>query len=233
MEQKYPMRINKYLAFKNIASRREADSLIQNKKVFINGKLAVLGDQVQENDKVEVKNFKKKNIYLAFYKPRGIATHSSQENEKSIKDIIHFSENVFPIGRLDKDSHGLIILTNNGLITDKLLNPENFHEKEYIVKVDQKIKDSFLNRMQRGVKLDDGYLTQECKIKQLSEKTFSIILTEGKKRQIRRMCDACGYRVLDLKRIRVMNVKLQDLKSGNYRQIIGKEESDFLKELGL
>lgn len=230
----YPMRINKYLASKNICSRREADVFIRQRKITINGKVAVLGDRVKEGDQVEVaKNLGKNNVYLAFNKPKEIITHSPQGKEKSIEDIIKFPQKVFPVGRLDKDSHGLLLLTNDGRVTDKLLNPDRNHEKEYVVKVNKEIISRFIRKMSTGIILDGGQKTKECKVKKINENTFSIILTEGKKRQIRRMCAFLDYAVTDLKRVRILNIKLQGLKSGQYRKIEGKELADFLKNIGL
>jgi pseudouridine synthase len=232
-EIKYPVRINKYLAFKKICARREADDLISQKKVKINGRLAILGDKVQENDKVEVEGVKKDLVYLAFNKPKGIITHSPQNGEKEIKNILQFRKDVFPVGRLDKNSSGLIILTNDGRLTDKLLNPKFNHEKEYIVKVNKEINNSFLKRMENGVKLDDGYVTKKCNVKKISAERFSIVLTEGKKHQIRRMCDALGFGVVHLERRRIMNIKLQNLLPGDFREIKGYELSQLLKSVGL
>lgn len=228
------MRINKYLALKNICSRREADDLIRLGRIRINNRRAVLGDKVQETDDVKLaKNSQKKLFYYAYNKPVGIITHSPQGEEKGILDIAKFPQKVYPIGRLDKDSWGLIILTNDGRITDKVLNPEKNHEKEYAVKVNKIMSESFLNKMARGVMLDDGYKTKECKVQEINKGMFSIILTEGKKRQIRRMCTALGYNVVDLKRIRIMNVKIKGLKPGEFREIKGDELKNFLIELGL
>jgi 23S rRNA pseudouridine2604 synthase len=230
----YPMRINKYLASKNICSRREADELVRLGKVKINGKKAVLGDKILENDKVELlKNYQKKLVYFAYNKPIGIVTHSPQNSEKSILDVINFPYKVFPVGRLDKDSWGLILLSNDGRITDKILNPKKEHEKEYHVRVNKIISESFLNKMPRGVRLDDGYKTKECKVQKINEAMFSIILTEGKKRQIRRMCTTLGFAVSDLKRIRIMNIELGKLKPGEMREIKGKELEEFLKKLNI
>ena len=231
-EIKYPIRINKYLAYKKICARREADELISQKKVKINGRIAVLGDKVEEKDKVVVENFKKDLIYLAFNKPKGVITHSPQLGEKEIKDILKI-KGVFPVGRLDKNSSGLIILSNDGRLTDRLLNPEYNHEKEYVIKVNKQIDNSFLKKMSEGVKLDDGYITKKCFVKKISSERFSIILTEGKKHQIRRMCDSLGYGVVNLERRRIMNIKLGSLLPGDYREIKGYELSELLKSLGL
>ncbi len=229
----YPIRINKYLADKKIASRREADDLIKLGKIMINGKKAELGAMVQESDKVAVEGDLKKLVYLVFNKPAGIITHSPQGDEVSIAEILKFNQEVFPLGRLDKDSHGLIILTNDGRMTDRLLNPIFEHEKEYEVETAQPISKSFIKQMERGVKLDDGYTTQKCIVKKLDDNIFSIILTEGKKRQIRRMCTSLGYEVRDLKRVRVMNIELGNLKEGHYRVISGIGREDFLGKLEL
>lgn len=229
----YPIRINKYLAEQKIASRREADELIEQGKVKINGRKAVLGELVDETDKITVEGKLKKHVYLAFNKPEGIVTHSPQEGESCIADILKFNTEVFPIGRLDKDSRGLILLSNDGRATDLVLNPAKYHEKEYEVQTEQMIKNNFIEQMEKGVRLDDGYITKKCALKQTSDFSFSIILTEGKKRQIRRMCKALGYKIVDLNRVRIMNIKLQKLKLGSFRIISGKEQEEFLVELGL
>ncbi|HPN96286.1 MAG TPA: pseudouridine synthase [Candidatus Moranbacteria bacterium] len=227
------MRINKYLAQKNVASRREADALIKSGKVTINGRKAVLGDKIEEADLVEINpDFKKEYIYLAFNKPKGIITHSPQGKEKSIADILNFSRKVFPVGRLDKDSHGIIILTNDGRITGKILGPEHNHEKEYLVRVDKAINPRFVTKMGSGVILDDGYKTKKSIFKKINENFFSIVLTEGKKRQIRRMCVALGYNVIDLQRVRILNIRLGSLQTGQFRKISGRELQEFLSQLG-
>lgn len=234
-EIKYPIRVNKYLAQKKVCARREADQLISAGKVKINGKRAELGQKVFENDKVIIDSPSgglKKLVYLAFNKPKGVITHSPQMGESSIKDIINF-DNIFPLGRLDKDSSGLIILTNDGRVTDRLLNPKYEHEKEYIVKVSKPIDGLFLKKIGEGVKLEDGYITKKCKVTKISSDKFSIILTEGKKHQIRRMCAAFGYNIKHLERRRIMNVRLGNLQPGDFREIKGKELEDFLKALEL
>lgn len=230
----YPMRINKYLAFKNYATRREADEFVEQKRVTLNGKLARHGDMVQEKDKVEVTMPKKKHgyVYYAYNKPAGIVTNSPQKDEKSILDTTKFPTPVFPVGRLDKDSYGLIIMTNDGRITDKLLSPSHAHEKEYLVSVDQTLSESFVSKMSKGVTID-GYKTKPCIVEQNGRKKFSIILTEGKNRQIRNMCAELGYRVLLLERVRIMNIQLGSLKQGSFRQILGKEREELLTSLGI
>ena len=236
MENLYPMRINKYLAFKNIATRKGADELVTKKQVFINGKLAVLGSKVNENDKVEVKGNKnlKNYVYFAYNKPIGTITHSAQtDEEKEIKDLIKSKkvpQDIFPIGRLDKNSHGLIILTNDGRITDKLLNPKYVHEKEYIVKTSNKLRSNFKQKMEAGVNIE-GYKTKKCKIQIVNDHTFKIILSEGKKHQIRRMCSALFQEIQDLKRIRIMNINLDTLKPNSLQEIKGKELETFLAQI--
>ena len=227
----YPMRINKYLALKNYSTRRGADSLIEKKMVFINGKHAVLGDKVQASDKVTVRQPKRTYRYYAYNKPREVITHSPQGEEVDIKHAVDLS-GVFPIGRLDKDSHGLIILTDDGRITDPLLNPESDHEKEYRVTVSYRLRPSFQQHMENGVDIGD-YVTKKCKVKILGEKSFSIILSEGKKHQIRRMCATLHTDVVDLERTRIMNIKLNKLPLGEYRAIEGKELTTLLSSLGI
>ena len=223
------MRINKYLALHKYASRREADKLIEAGRVYINGKAATLGDQVEETDTVEVKGQLKTHRYFAYNKPRGIITHSPQGDEESIEDIIPL-QNVFPIGRLDKDSSGLIILTDDGRITDGLLNPENEHEKEYEVHTLDELPTDFKKNMERGVDIGD-YITKPCEVQILGPRAFSITLTEGKKHQIRRMCGAFGVSAVELRRVRILNITLGPLKEGAYRPIQGEELDGFLKEI--
>lgn len=232
----FPIRINKYLAYNNFCTRRAADKIIKSGRVKINNRLAVLGDKVEKDDNVVIdKNIcrNKKLVYLAYNKPRGIVTHSPQDKEKSIEDVFKFSQKIFPVGRLDKDSHGLIILTNDGRITEHLLNPDYRHEKEYIVMVDRTLSPGFIKNMSEGVILNDGYRTKSAIVKKIDDLTFSIILTEGKKRQIRRMCERLERKVQDLKRIRIMNINLEKIKSGEARKINGQELKDLLENIGI
>ena len=241
-----PLRINKYLALKQYASRRGADELITNKRVTINGRLAVLGDVVGPEDVVEVKKsvLDKEPLYYAYNKPVGVLTHSAGDGEQDIASAIApllkgqlHNVKLFPLGRLDKDSHGLIILTNDGRITSKLLDPEEHHEKVYIVETKNRLSNNFEMLMSRGVTIqgDDGkkYKTKPCKVSILGDRKFSITLTEGKKRQIRRMCEVCGAEVTDLMRVRIMNIELGYLSDNNIRKIKGEELEQFLKELGV
>jgi len=223
------MRINKYLALHKYASRREADKLIEAGRVYINNVPAVLGSIVAEGDSVEVKGAMKTYRYFAYNKPRGIITHSPQGTEKSIEDILPL-EGVFPIGRLDKDSVGLIILTDDGRITDALLNPKNEHEKEYVVTTLDELPKDFKKKMERGINIGD-HTTKPCQIEIRGKHTFSITLTEGKKHQIRRMCGALGASVTLLKRVRIVNILIGSLKEGAYRPIEKTALEVFLKSL--
>lgn len=231
------MRINKYLAHTGVASRREADDLIAKKKITINGQLAKTGQQVTENDKVEVIGKTKAKSYLAYYKGRGIITHSPAEGEVDILARLatdYGITHVSPVGRLDKDSEGLMILSNDGRITGPMLTPEAEHEKEYDVAVDKPISGMFLRAMAAGVDIE-GYRTKPATItaNPRNDKRFSITLTEGKKHQIRRMCAALGYQIQSLKRVRIMNIEIGKLKPNQYRKIQDAELKEFLKELGL
>ncbi len=229
----FPMRINKYLSQHGYASRRRADELIEEGRVFINGKKAELGSKVSENDEVKVDGIEKEEkTYIAYFKPTGIVTVGAQEDEKEIKDVLDVSDKIFPVGRLDKASHGLIILTNDGRVTQRLLHPDKRHEKEYSVIVNQKITHTFLTQMSLGVDIK-GARTKPAKVRRTSNTSFDIVLTEGKNRQIRRMCTALGYEVRDLQRFRVGNILLGKLKAGSYRIIKGQELKDFLNSLDL
>ena len=221
-------RINKYLSEVGYCSRREADRLIEEGKVTINGKITKIGTKAEEGDQVEVegqkidKSTKQKNIYLAFNKPVGIVCTTDRRVEPdNIIDFINYPVRIFPIGRLDKPSEGLIFLTNDGDIVNKILRARNNHEKEYIVRVNRPIDRDFIQSMSSGVKIL-GTKTKNCLIKQLGANEFKIVLTQGLNRQIRRMCETLGYRVESLKRIRIMNIKL-DVPTGKYRKFTKEE----------
>ena len=229
------IRINKYLSETGYCSRRGADKLIQEGKVTINGKFPEMGTKVEEGDQVEVKgqriekSIKQKNIYLAFNKPTGIVCTTDRRVEPdNIIDFINYPIRIFPIGRLDKQSEGLIFLTNDGDIVNKILRGRNNHEKEYIVSLNRPINRDFIQKMSNGVEILDT-ITKSCFVKQLGDKKFKIILTQGLNRQIRRMCESLGYRVQSLKRVRIMNIKL-DVPRGRYRELT-KEELSELKRL--
>ena len=232
----YPIRINKFLALNNYATRKGADELIKKGYVFMNGKKAVLGDQVYRDEDVTVssKAPKKDYVYYAYNKTVGVSTNPDVKT-KDILQVTKFKEKVFPVGRLDKDSHGLIIMTNDGRVTDRLLSPIYVHEKEYVVKVEPNFSDKFIELMSNGVHFDK-FISKKCSVWRHTSKskdTFNIILTEGKKRQIRRMCEALHHKVINLKRIRVMNIELGKLNEGEYREIKGVELDTFLKSLKL
>ncbi len=221
-------RINKYLSEVGFCSRRAADILIEERKVTINGEIIEIGSKVEEGDQVEVEgqkiinSIKQKNIYLAFNKPIGIVCTTDRRVEPdNIIDFIKYPKRIFPIGRLDKPSEGLIFLTNDGDIVNKILRARNNHEKEYIVSVNRPINKDFIQSMSNGVEILDT-ITKNCFVKQLGQKKFKIILTQGLNRQIRRMCESLGYRVRSLKRVRIMNIKL-DVPTGKFREITKEE----------
>ena len=221
-------RINKYLSEVGFCSRRVADRLIEEGKVSINGEITEIGSKVKEGDQVEVEGqkiinpMKQKNIYLAFNKPTGIVCTTDRRVEpNNIIDFIKYPKRIFPIGRLDKPSEGLIFLTNDGDIVNKILRAKNNHEKEYIVSVNRPINKDFIQSMSNGVEILDT-ITKNCFVKQLGQKKFKIILTQGLNRQIRRMCESLGYRVRSLKRVRIMNIKL-DVPTGKFREITKEE----------
>lgn len=222
-------RLNKYLSEVGYCSRRKADTLIEQGRVTINGKIPEMGTKVSPEDEVRVNGElivppKKDNVYLAFNKPIGIVCTTNQAEKKNIVDYINFPTRIFPIGRLDKPSEGLILLTDDGDIVNKILRARNNHEKEYIVTVDRLITPDFLRRMSSGIPILDT-VTRECEVEQLSKFVFRIILTQGLNRQIRRMCEYLGYEVVKLKRIRIMNIEL-DVPVGQYRHITQKELDD-------
>ena len=229
-------RVNKYLSEVGYCSRREADKLIKEGKVTINGKIPKIGTMVDEGDQVEVegqrikKSKQKKNIYLAFNKPVGIVcTTDTKVEPDNIIDFIKYPSRIFPIGRLDKPSEGLIFLTNDGDIVNKILRSRNNHEKEYIVSVNRPIDREFIQKMSNGVEILDT-ITKNCFVKQLAQNKFKIILNQGLNRQIRRMCETLGYRVQKLKRIRIMNIKL-DIPTGKYREFTNEELEELNKLL--
>lgn len=229
----YPMRINKYLAHKGLATRTGVDELIKSNKILINGVIAKLGDKVTETDKVEVRGMhNKKYTYLAYNKGMGVVSTNPQGDEKSIMDNVKVSAKVFPIGRLDKESHGLIILTDDGRVTDRLLSPDKNHEKEYLVKLDRKYTPGFVRNMETGVNLTDG-MTKPAKVVEVDDLRLKLTLTEGRNRQIRRMTEKLGYTVRDLQRIRIQNILLDKMPINTYREIKGEEKKEFLKSIGL
>ncbi|WP_340020704.1 pseudouridine synthase [Paenibacillus sp. FSL K6-1096] len=223
------MRINKFISETGYCSRREADKLVEGGRVTINGEPASLGSQAEAGDIVLIdgKPLEKGHrvVYIALHKPVGITSTTEAHVQGNIVDFIGHEERIFPIGRLDKDSEGLILLTNDGDIVNKILRAEGKHEKEYVVTVDRPVTPSFLTGMASGVKIL-GSKTLPCEVTRVSERVFRIVLTEGKNRQIRRMCSAFGYEVRRLQRIRVMNIRLGALKTGEWRELTLQEKQE-------
>ena len=227
------IRINKFLADSGVCSRREADSAVEAGLVTIDGQPALMGSKVLPGQTVAFKGKEiarnEDLILIAFNKPRGIVCTTDRRDPDNIIDFISYSKRIFPIGRLDKDSEGLILLTNDGNIVNKILRAGNYHEKEYIVKVNKEVTPEFLEKMSSGVPILDT-VTRPCRIEQIDKFTFRIILTQGLNRQIRRMCEALDYRVRSLARVRIMNISLGRLKTGTYRNVTEQELAG-LKEL--
>ena len=228
------IRLNKYIASSGLCSRREADTYIENGKVTINGIVAVQGSKVIEGDIVEV-NGKSvvpddAMVYIAFNKPLGVTCTTDSRDPSNIVDYIGYPERIFPVGRLDKNSTGLILLTNDGSIVNKLLRAENGHEKEYVVTVNRPYDNDFVKKMENGVPVL-GQLTLPCKVIPVNNKTFRIILHQGLNRQIRRMCEYLDYRVTKLKRVRFMNIELGKLESGQWRNLTAAEKKELLKDI--
>ena len=226
-DSKKKVRINKFLSEIGYCSRREADKLVDSKKISVNGKVITMGTKITPTDKIEIDGIeieKKRGekVYIAFNKPKGIVCTTNTKVEKNnIIDYINYPKRIFPIGRLDKLSEGLILLTNDGDILNKILRSRNNHDKEYIVTLNKSIKDDFINKMSKGLPIL-GRKTKKCFVKKIENKKFKIILTEGLNRQIRRMCEYLNYRVVKLKRVRIMNINL-DLDIGKHRLIKGSE----------
>lgn len=219
------MRLNKYLSFSGICSRRQADSLIKEGRVLLNGKPASLGMDVRMGDKVLVDGKealpRARELFLAVNKPRGVVvTTDDSHGDRLIGELIHTEERVFPVGRLDKESEGLLLMTNDGDAANRIMKAREYHEKEYLVEVDRPYGDDFLEGLSGGVELKElGRVTRPCKVRRTGRRSFDIILTQGLNRQIRRMCEAFGFQVTQLKRIRVMNICLGELKPGEYREL--------------
>lgn len=234
------MRLNNYISSTGMCSRREADTLIKEKRVKVNGVIAVLGLRVDENDEVRVDDQiiqpKKKFVTLAYYKPSGITCTSEPNVKGNIIDAVNYPERIFSIGRLDKESEGLILLTNDGSIVNQILRSENNHEKEYVVYVHKPIDREFKYQMEQGVEIfnpvkNEMTVTLPCKVRIIGEKSFKIILKQGLNRQIRRMCSALGNKVVYLKRIRIMNLTLDNLNKGQYRILSDDEYNELMNQL--
>lgn len=233
------MRLNKYLAHCGICSRREADRLIEQGKVTVNGRPAVPGLTVGDADEVTVSGKtvqnSKKTVVLAYNKPVGVTCSEKDPHaDKRITDMIKYPVRVTYAGRLDKDSEGLLLLTNDGDLIQAMMRGSSHQEKEYVVRVDREISESFLNKMTHGIYLEElNVTTKPCKAKQISKYTFSIILTQGLNRQVRRMCSACGYQVKSLRRVRVMHIELGDLKPGEYVELSDADVERLYRDSGI
>ncbi|CUQ65470.1 Pseudouridine synthase [Candidatus Nitrospira inopinata] len=229
------IRINKFFTEQGICSRREADRLIESGAVTINGRVAKLGDRVSRSDVIaregQVIPWGKAPVYIKYHKPVGVTTTSEPYVYRNIIAEIGYPERIFPIGRLDKDSSGLILLTNDGDIVNEILRTEFGHEREYVVEVDRPFDRRFLDQMAAGVEVL-GAMTKPCKISRVGPKRFRIILTEGRNRQIRRMCAALGYRVVSLHRVRIMHVTIDGLGAGEWRELTAQERGKLLEAVG-
>lgn len=226
------MRINKLLSNYGICSRKDANKIISEERIIINGELAFEGQWVEETDSILLDNERimpKERVYIILNKPIGIVCTAAKEIKNNIIDYIKYKDYIFPVGRLDKESQGLILMTNDGELANRLLESENFHEKEYVVVVDKAYSDEFIEEMSKGVNLGD-VITRPCVVNRISEDTFKIILTQGLNRQIRRMTKHFGYNVVKLERIRILNIKDNKLMEGEWRYL-SEEEIKKLKEI--
>lgn len=232
MEERSSKSLNKFISETGICSRRAADRMIEAGRVRLNGQIAQKGNRVSEGDEVLLDGKpigkRARKVYLAFHKPPGVTSTTDRKDKDNIIDFINFPERIFPIGRLDKASTGLILLTNDGDIVNTVLREEHEHEKEYIVKVHQPLTARFIRGMQEGVPIL-GTRTKRCTVEQLNRQVFRIILTQGLNRQIRRMCEYFGYKVVSLKRVRIMHIHLDDLPSGKYRYLSPSEQKALLE----
>ncbi|CAG7839438.1 Dual-specificity RNA pseudouridine synthase RluF [Clostridium haemolyticum] len=225
------MRINKLLSNYGICSRKEANRIIEENRIIVNGEVCIPGQWVEEYDEILMDNEpikKKEKIYIALNKPVGITCTAAREVKDNIIDFLNYPEYIFPVGRLDKDSEGLILMTNDGELSNKILESENHHEKEYIVTVDKPFDDSFIKGMSEGVQLN-GVKTRPCIVTRINNDIFRIILTQGLNRQIRRMTRAFGYTVIKLKRIRILNIKINEIDVGKWRYLTHKEIDELRK----
>lgn len=226
------MRLNKFVSESGVASRRAADRLVEEGRITINGRVAVLGDKVNDGDVVCVdgKEISRKatDVVIAFNKPRGLTCTSTPDDPDNVIDFIGYPQRIYSIGRLDKDSEGLLLLTNNGELANAVMRSRGEHEKEYIVTVDHDITDAFVKRMSSGVEIL-GRMTKRCEVQKLSDRQFRIVLRQGLNRQIRRMCGTLGYTVLNLRRVRIMNIRLGDLPTGKYRDLTQEEYEELCR----
>lgn len=225
------MRINKLLSNYGICSRKEANRIIEENRIIVNGEVCIPGQWVEEYDEILMDNEpikKKEKIYIALNKPVGITCTAAREVKDNIIDFLNYPEYIFPVGRLDKDSEGLILMTNDGELSNKILESENHHEKEYIVTVDKPFDDSFIKGMSEGVQLN-GVKTRPCIVTRINNDIFRITLTQGLNRQIRRMTRAFGYTVIKLERIRILNIKINEIDVGKWRYLTHKEIDELRK----
>lgn len=226
------MRINKLLSNYGICSRKEANNIIREGRVIVNGETCTEGQWVEETDDILLDNEKlkkKERVYIILNKPVGVTCTAAKDVKDNIVSYVNYIDYIFPVGRLDKDSQGLILLTNDGELANLILESENLHEKEYIVTVDKNFDDEFVKGMERGVEIHKGVITRPCKLKKINENTFSIIITQGLNRQIRRMSKAFGYNVIKLERVRILSIYLGDLPYGSWR-ILKRDELEKLKK---
>ena len=230
------VRLNKYISEAGLCSRREADRLIEAGRVQVDGKTAVSGQKVSDNQEILVdgKSISKEEemVLLAVNKPRGVVcTTDKRWGDQTVEELIHYPKRVFYMGRLDKDSEGLLLMTNNGEILNKMMRAGNYHEKEYLVRVNRPVTEAFLSGMAKGGIPVQEQQTRPCNVEKTGERTFRIILTQGLNRQIRRMCEYFGYQVVKLKRIRIMNIMLGDLPTGSYREISREEQEELYRRI--
>lgn len=230
------IRINKFLSEAGVCSRREGDKLVEAKRVTVDGEYVTTGTRVLPGQHVFVDGkevcLEEEEVVLLFHKPRGIVCTAEKREKDNVIDFLHYPVRIYPVGRLDKDSHGLLILTNQGDLTNEILKASNYHEKEYVVRVNKPITGQFMMHMQQGVYLSElDKKTAPCKVKKLDDKTFSIVLTQGLNRQIRRMCRELDYHVRDLKRVRIMDYTLDGIAEGSYRELTKAEIAQLKKQL--
>ncbi|MBR6526477.1 MAG: pseudouridine synthase [Lachnospiraceae bacterium] len=229
------MRLNKYLSDAGVCSRREADRLVEEGRITIDGKVAVMGQKVLEGQKVAVDGksvaVQEKKVILAVNKPMGVVcTTSDKDRAQNIVELLQYPLRIYPVGRLDKDSEGLLLMTNDGALMDEVLRARNGHEKEYIVEIDKTVTDEFVQGMAAGVPILDT-VTRPCQVEKIGRNRFRIILTQGLNRQIRRMCEYFGCRVVSLKRVRIVNIRLGNLPLGGYRELTKAEEQELRRQL--
>lgn len=229
-------RLNKYISEAGVASRRAADRMVEEGRVTINGRVAVLGDRVSDGDTVAVDGVPvsgaHRDVVIALNKPRGITCTSSPDDPDNVIAFVRYPQRIYSIGRLDKDSEGLLLLTNNGELANAVMRSRGEHEKEYVVTVDHDITDAFLKRMSSGVEIL-GRTTKRCEVERISQREFRIVLRQGLNRQIRRMCGTLGYTVVRLRRVRIMNIVLGDLPVGKWRELTQSEVDELCREAGI